>query len=295
MMLYLTGASNSISKGLVEQTDPSKSLGGYLSSSAVPNGALNSLFDLVSSYTLQKKQKETIAIGLVNKLKRSVKNVELKIVSNSENVASFKVSAVEVDPSNYYMESISGRYQEPMSSQFFDATFHRASVDFKITQMAQKGDEIAFFPFDVQVEVKESGLEGTWSAIEDAFDNDSTYEAIRITENVIRVLRRDEEVIDEPIRVNTVSTGFLKLEPMGDFKNGKDNTVILKENGFKPNEAIGIWLQRSINKSGYVDDETLVDRYKSKYMLNDVENIELVITYELEDEYDKQDYSKEYA
>ena len=48
MMLYLTGATASLNKGGVAQDDPMKSLGGYISLSPVPNGAINTLFDYIS-------------------------------------------------------------------------------------------------------------------------------------------------------------------------------------------------------------------------------------------------------
>lgn len=295
MMIFLTGASNSISKGQSEQADASKSLGGYISSTPVPNGALNSLFDLISSYTLQKRQKETIAIGLINKFDKAVENVTLKVISNEENIASFKVSAVQVDSSNYYMESISGRYQEPMQSQFYDATFHRSSVELEIEQPAIKGEEIVLFPFNVSFEVEEGGLEGTWTAIEEAFSNDDEYEVIRITETRIRFVRRDETVMDVPLPCSYVSTGGFQADFLGELKNGKDNTVTLKEGRLNVGEAIGIWIQRSINKSNYTSDKKLVERYKNKYIEGDIENIELVISYNLVDNYDKEHYEEEYS
>ena len=295
MMIYLTGASSSLAKGQAEQTDASKSLGGYISSTPVPNGALNSLFDLISSYTLQKRQKETIAIGLVNKFDKAVENVTLKIVSNEENIASFKVAAVDIDNSNYYMESISGRYQEPMQSQFHDATFQRSSVDLEIEFPANAGEEIALFPFNVSFEVEDGGLEGTWAAIEGAFSNDETYEAIRITETRIRLVRRDETTLDVSLPCSYVSTGGFQADFLGELKNGKDNTVTLKEGQLNPGSAIGIWIQRSIGKSGYTSDKKLVERYKNKYLEGKVENIELVISYNLVDNYDKEHYEEEYS
>lgn len=186
MLLYLTGASTSLVKSEDNpQTDASKSLGGYISSTPAPNSALNSLFDMISSYTLEKKQKETIALGLINQLETAVKNVELKIVTDVDNVAIFKVAAVAVNSDNYQMESISSRYQEPMAAEFHDASFYRACVDLEVTQYAGKDEEIALYPFGISFVVHEEGWEGTWKAFEKAFSNDETYEIRRISKKSI--------------------------------------------------------------------------------------------------------------
>ncbi|MEG1462126.1 MAG: hypothetical protein RSC48_03370 [Anaerorhabdus sp.] len=149
----MTGANASLAKSADNpQSDVNRSLGGYISSTPVPNAAINSLFDLISSYTLEKRQKETIAIGLINQLDKAVKDVELKIVTDPDNEATFKIAAVSVG-SNYLMEQIANRYQEPMSAEFHDASFYRAAVDIEITQYASEGEEIALYPFNVVVEV----------------------------------------------------------------------------------------------------------------------------------------------
>ena len=64
MMLYLTGAASSLANSSeAPQTDVSKSLGGYISSSVVPNGNINALFDMISLMTLKNKN------GYVSKAK----------------------------------------------------------------------------------------------------------------------------------------------------------------------------------------------------------------------------------
>lgn len=114
MMLYLTGASSSSKTNEAPQDDAMKSLGGYISSTPVPNAAINTLFDLISIKTIQEKNKETIAIGLVNKFDTSVSDVSLKIVSEQDNVCFFRVAAVSADE-NLCIEYIQNRYSEPLN------------------------------------------------------------------------------------------------------------------------------------------------------------------------------------
>lgn len=212
MMIYLTGAATSLAKTQDNpQSDASRSLGGYISSTPVPNAALNTLFDLISSYTLEKKPKETIAIGLINQFDKPVRDVELKIVTDENHEAVFKIAAVAVSSEDYAMEQIANRYQEPMLAEFYDASFYRAAVDLKIKQYASAGEEIALFPFNVSFEVKETGIEGTWLAFEEAFSNDETYTVKRISETIFRIERRDETVLETPLECSYITTEGLRL------------------------------------------------------------------------------------
>ena len=68
MMLYLTGAPNSLMVSPdAPQNDPRMSLGGYVSSTPVPNAAVNVLFDQVALLTLQNRPTECMAFALINK------------------------------------------------------------------------------------------------------------------------------------------------------------------------------------------------------------------------------------
>lgn len=281
MLLYLTGASTSLVKSEDNpQTDASKSLGGYISSTPAPNAALNSLFDMISSYTLEKKQKETIALGLINQLETAVKNVELKIVTDVDNVATFKVAAVAVNSDNYRMESISSRYQEPMSAKFHDASFYRACVDLKVTQYAGKDEEIALYPFGISFVVQEEGWEGTWKAFEEAFSNDETYEIRRISERTYRIGRRDDTLLETPLKCFYITTEGFKAEFLGELSNKADNTVLISEQ-LEPKEAIGLWIQRDIKDSSVPSNEQLLEDYKHHVIKETVEDVEIVISYDL--------------
>lgn len=281
MMIYLTGAATSLAKTQDNpQSDASRSLGGYISSTPVPNAALNTLFDLISSYTLEKKPKETIAIGLINQFDKPVKDVELKIVTDENHEAVFKIAAVSVSSDDYAMEQIANRYQEPMLAEFYDASFYRAAVDLKIKQYASAGEEIALYPFNVSFEVKETGIEGTWNAFEEAFSNDETYCVKRISETIFRIERRDETVLEEPLNCSYITTEGFQAEFLGQLKNKADNSVIIKDS-LKPKEAVGIWVQRIIKKNHYPTNEELLKEYKDKYIRETVEEVELILSYNL--------------
>lgn len=278
MMLYLTGSPSSSKSNEAIQDDAAKSLGGYISSSPVPNAAINVLFDLISIKTLQERNKETIAIGLVNKFDYDVSNVSLKIVSDQDNVCKFMVAATTVDQ-NHCMEHINNRYSEPLNAEFYDATFFKASVDVEILEPGIKGEEIVFDPFNIIANVKESGLEGTFNAITEAFLDSEDYSVKRLTDRTFRIEKKSDDAVDPSIP-SYMSTDNSKFKFLGEFKNIKNNEVFITEE-LKPNEAIGIWIQRIISNVAEKTDEQILLDYNNKLKTDNLESVELVINYSI--------------
>lgn len=279
MMLYLTGASSSSKSNEAPQDDTMKSLGGYISSSPVPNGALNALFDLVSVKTIKERNKETVAIGLINKFDDAVSDVSLKIVGEQDNVCCFKIAATTVDK-NYCMEHISNRYAEPINAEFYDATFFRGSVDVEIITPAVSGEEIAFEPFGIIATVAASGTEGTYEAVSKAFSRSEEYRVKRLTETTFRIERRDDTVVDPVVDCYVLSSENSKFVFSDKFKNVKQNSVFLTER-LEPGEAIGIWIQRTVSDEVEKTDEELLKDYSDKRKVETTEEVELVINYNI--------------
>ena len=284
-MLYLTGADNSLAKSLNNpQTSIQRSLGGYISSTLVPNSANNVLFDLVSNYTLEKKQNETLAFGLINRFNFDVNDVKVKIISDINSTCNFKIAAIAVDSSNYQMEQISNRYQEPYAN-FYDATFNRAGANIEILNPGTIGEEIILYPFNVRIEILKEGIDGNWESFMYGFSNNETYQIKRIAENIFRIERKDEKVLTEAIQCSYIcsenfTANFSKLE------NKTSNEVLISEK-LIPNQAIGLWIKREIKDDSFSSNEKLFENYKNKYIDNKVEQIEICITYS--------DYSEDYS
>lgn len=283
MMIYLTGSQNSLTKSdQVPQTDTAKSLGGYVSSTPVPNGELNSLFDLISNFTLEKKRTETVGIALINKAAGAVKDVELKIVVEKESLATFKIAAVLLDE-NLAMEHISNRYVEPMYAEFYNADFVRAYVDIKVGVTGRVNDEILILPINVSVVIEEEGIDGTWAAFEDAFQANDHYGVKRLSENVFRIFRRDEYVEETPYDLTYETSGSFTAEFLGQMKNGVNNSVSLisDDDTLAPNSGIGLWVQRSLKSYRYPTNEKLIEDWKNKIEKSQEEVVEVVISYNL--------------
>lgn len=286
MMLYLTGAQTSLVKsgGDSPQNDVNQSLGGYVSSSPVPNGAINEIFDLISSYTLEKKVPETLAFALVNEFEQVAKDVTLSVITDEGNLAEFKVAAVVVDKNTMIMEHIANRYQSPISVQFHDASFYRAGVYVKVITPMIAEEEVIFNPMGVTAIAKKGDLDGTWEAIEEAFEESDTWTSRRISSDTFRIERRDEEVYDSPVTCSYTSSDGARFEYLGKLLTKADNSVIIAEE-MQPGDCIGIWLQRRIKKGNQcLSNEEILKNYKDKFNYPTVEKVELLINYDLVDQ-----------
>lgn len=296
MMLYLTGANNSLKiSESAPQNDPRLSLGGYVSSTPVPNSAINSLFDQISLLTLQNKPVECMAFALVNKSGKTVSDIEVKIAGSDDDICQFEIGAIKVN--DFQMESLHNRYQLPIGVSFHNADFRRAGVQVTIVSPARLDEEFVLTPFNVLVKSpKTYDYKGTYQAIKDAFNGNPTWEVTYVSEKVFRIEQKNYDTVT-PVAVDVIAEeGGVKLEFDGDFRNSINNTLLIVDK-MEPNECIGIWLKRSIKETAYKTCEQLFEDYDSKVEEKIFEKVSLIFNYnpvesrEYSDDYDEQEYS----
>ena len=297
MMLYLTGAPNSLmTSSDAPQNDPRMSLGGYVSSTPVPNAALNTLFDQVSLLTLQNRPTECMAFALINKMSQPAADVEIKIVGADDDLCQFEVAAIAVK--NLQMESLRNRYSLPIGVTFYNADFRRAGVQVTIQSPASVGEEFVLEPFNILVKSpKTADYEGTFNAVKAAFEGSSVWQVVYISEKVFRIERKDYEAIEPfPVEVMAEEDGLIRLEFDGDFRNAINNTLLLAEK-LNPDDCIGIWLKRTVKETAHKTCDQLFEEYDEKVKEETLERISLVVNYnpvdtrEYSDEYNEQEYS----
>jgi hypothetical protein len=281
-MLYLTGAQASLSKSSeIPQTDVAKSLGGYISSSPVPNNSLNELFDSLSMTTLKNKQRETIAIALVNKFDKVVKNIRLKTLVDKTNIAKFRIAAVSIGK-DMLMEHINNRYDEPIQAEFYDTSFTKAGVELEIVSGGDKDDAINLTPFDITAVIEIGGIDGTVDALIKAFYNNENYSAKRLSKNKIYIESKSENLVTEPLSCDYVASGNVKLKFNGKFCNDLNNESLICEE-LNPGQAIGLWIQRNIDSYKNPSNEELISNYDEKESIDKVEKIELIFNYNIDE------------
>ena len=101
------------------QKDPLLSLGGFKSSSMVPNDAFNAIFGDISEYSIQKKLPEYIGLILQNTFNSSVENISIWIPNLKRGYCKFRLAVVELLPTNE-METISTINSKPLQAEFYE-------------------------------------------------------------------------------------------------------------------------------------------------------------------------------
>ena len=289
MILFLTGATSSLKKSdIAPQADPNKSLGGWVSSSPVPNAALNELFDLISTGMLTDRPKETLALGLINQLSVPVTNVRLSIVVGENPICEWRVAAVALSE-DLRMESIPNRYSEPVAAEFYDATFQRACVDFELNGEPASGDQFMIMPLALTIDVDDKGgLKGFWNGLRNACRSASNLRAERISERRFRVSYTDEYVVPNGgVECTYVKDSDAEIVFLNKLHNGATGSVLIIDSTSEPQQliapggGIGLWLQREVSPDWErPTDEELIEMKKNDVILPTVEQAEIVITYD---------------
>lgn len=286
MMLYLTGANSSLRKSEVApQSDPMKSLGGFISSSPVPNGALNELFDLISTQTLNERPEETIALGLINRLDEPINNIRLSIVVEQNPICEWRVAATALND-NLQMESIPNRYSEPIAATFYDATFKRACVDFELRGEPQLGNQFLILPLSITIDIEENGVEAFWKGLKKSCKSSEQYYCSRLSERRFRISYTDEKVVpSEGIECRCIKDSSADIEFLTKFRNDATGNVILLSSAERllPDQGIGLWFKRMISCDwNFPSDEELIGMKKRGEIFPKIEKAEIVITYDFE-------------
>lgn len=87
LSIYYTGATQHQGK----QEIPSSSLGGFISSSLIPNDALNNLFSEISTLALEKKIRQTRVIAIKNISNSTLTGLKVYLVHDEVTYTSYKV------------------------------------------------------------------------------------------------------------------------------------------------------------------------------------------------------------
>lgn len=105
-----------------DQPQPSSrfSLGGFISSSPVSSGKINSIFQDVSQYTIEKDRKEYIFLILKNTLEQEVTNVQLWLEQEEDAQCKFRFGLSRANSKGEF-EAIPDTYSKPMYAEFSTA------------------------------------------------------------------------------------------------------------------------------------------------------------------------------
>jgi hypothetical protein len=120
MKLYYTG-SDAYNEA---QDDKDKSLGGFKSSTLIPNDLANNLFGDISMYSLNDKLRETRALIFLNDAGSALTNLYIHFDKATGALGTFEVAAVAITPNQageVFMESIGNIRATPFTGTFVEA------------------------------------------------------------------------------------------------------------------------------------------------------------------------------
>lgn len=275
MKLLFSGATNF----KVPQTEANKSLGGFMSSSSVPNGKINALFSDISGYDLKEKNSNTIAIFFYNDGTTDINNLSLEMIYQNKlgvpvNYADFEFSITEMSATGS-IELIGSIFEEPFYANWFTPESRYEDCRIELKTPGNVGDDFSIF-----------GLIGTLTGDTLATFQKDILDLINSSPDLIC------QVVDEKtvyIRRNVIlvtgenseflTSGFAEIVSDQNLANGLDGRTIIYPT-LAPEKALGIWMKRKINdnyKSLTKECKTLEEQDKT---LDKTELFELNFQYD---------------
>lgn len=125
LKLYYT-----VSSGYLDiQGNYINSLGGFPSSTEVPNDVFDNLFDEISLSEIKDVKTQYRAIIIKNESEEIIENIELWFEKKDSNICSYQIGATLLSNNEQsFMEHIPSVYSKPLYTQLYDAT-----VDSKVS------------------------------------------------------------------------------------------------------------------------------------------------------------------
>jgi hypothetical protein len=216
------------------QNTPSKSLGGYISSTMIPNSRIDSMFDELSCYTAQNGVLETKVFYIKNTTTDDVNDLNFFIVYPEDAKFLFKVAAVKANN----VELLKTSSDIPYVGDFVEANVVFAYVDLTVIEHFEVDETVVIENVDVEVL---DGKKATFMAnAVTAFRNNETFTITALNTDVLRLSYIIPGVYTQAPEVICLNEDAITFTT---FAGGVDNSQLLVSE-LKPDESLAIFLQR---------------------------------------------------
>lgn len=257
-----------------EQKESNLSLGGFMSSTAVPNSKLNAIFSDLSMYDLQNKVVNCIALFIYNDTLLPIENLTLQQVYEQyqgkyTNLADFDFAVVEV-ASNGSIELIGSNFEEPFYADWFNCESRLEDCVLKLNNAGTALD--SFSVFGINGNLTGNTMLSFQEDIMSALSGSGLFACSKISETEIYVQKVDFEITNSNSNFST--SGIASIENKN-LSGGKlDKTLIA--DSILPGKSIGFWIRRKINDN-YKEQESLCLTLEEQKLKNDTkEDFKLV-------------------
>lgn len=268
MELFLSGAKSADAA----QTSAEASLGGYKSSTKMPNGRIDFLFDAISEFTKFEGRIEHKAIFLKNTTNAAVANIEIHYIYDDNRICDFLVAAVSTIANNK-IEKIASTLDYPFDAEFVDASAAYAKTLVTISTAPTAGDSISIME-DIEVIATSSSIIELIDALVLESNDSATYKVIKIADNKFEIQRRTVGVFTSAFAFGTDGTVNMSAP---NFAGGIDNTVLITET-LAAGACLGLWIQRKTPKSQQKTEAQMIEELESGEILKQ-ENVQFIISY----------------
>jgi len=263
------------------QTDFRKSLGGKISSTEIPNGRINNLFDDVSLLSNYEEFTDIKGIFLKNTLGKAVSNVCLYTLSSNVN-DTFELAAVSVDQNKPAMEVLRSSRDLPYYSDFVSPKDVKTYSVVKVSGNVVPGNIITIVNKNITAPTDK--IPDLIQAIQTTFYNDPIYSIVTNSSdpNSFNIVFNS---IQAYTGVPTIVSAYTIFSASA--YTGVDGSRLLK-NSLPDGGVIGLWFKKtnSIVSNAIVTDEQiekLLSDFRANHMLplqnNDLQSLEIHLTW----------------
>lgn len=226
-----------------EQFTPSKSLGGYISSTPIPNGQVNTVFSDFSYISLEEGKTETKAFFIKNIGDKTIKDLLVFCLTPEVPKADILVASQK----GTKLELLRSPNDIPYYLTFYTLNVVYASVNIKIENDFQIGETATIEGVDIPV-TSQSRME-FMNKVVLAFKNNQMYD-VSIVDDV--TFKMTYKILGDYTNTPQISSYNANTFSYGSFSGGVDNSRLLATE-LAPGECIGIFLQRKINSETVLD------------------------------------------
>lgn len=285
--LFYTGSE----LALTTQTHAPDSLGGFVSSSPIPNGSLGNLFDALSKYSQELGGSEVRAVALINTSNAAIASpLSLWFNYPSSGVTVFSLPAAE-GQSYFLIDAEKIKLTIPVSA--VDTQFQLLSQRISLGKMSVMDRLTATFTNGtttqaVVVPLASFQMEGTNAVIE--FNRDALTLTGSITLSLVNFSVTCENVTNNcKIEISPVSLVSNRMEAVADPRSnpyvgtfyecaGQLNALNLGSS-FPSRDGVGLWIRRTILMPNPIDEIPCKDLKAYTDSLDKAEKISLKLEY----------------
>lgn len=240
MIIYFSGAKNYLS----DQRDVNQSLGGYMSSTPIPNGRLNSLFDDLSEYK-KSNCKQVLAVFLHNDSNVDITNLTIEnfyqhLFGEKINLCDFEFSVIKPTDEGY-IELIGNKNEEPFYVDWFSCESKKEICKFKITTPGNIGEQISILGNTTILE--QISTEHSTEKIYQAAKLNTDFIVERNQFEII-ITRKSKEILNDDVQFST--NGLMTITNQN-FSNGLNGKVLIADI-LEKQKSLGLWIKRTNNE-----------------------------------------------